>query len=151
MGYLYKITSPSEKCYIGITSQEVSRRWQHHQSHKACIALSSAIDKYGANSMRVETLVEADWSLLVELEKRAIIAFDTKAPNGYNLTDGGDGTPGRVVSDKTREAISQSASARRHTSETKLKISTALKGRARPMHAAVSTGRSRPTHAKFMP
>lgn len=111
MGTLYQLTSPIGKCYIGISSKTTEARWSKHIEHalgkRDAGALYSAIRKYGIDSFSVRTLVVSDdWGYLCDLEKRAIAAFNCKSPNGYNITDGGEGTVGRVVSDEERKNIS---------------------------------------------
>ena len=60
-------------------------------------ALQLAIRKYGAENFAVETLVIADdWEYLCDLERKAIQAYGTMAPGGYNLTVGGEGVVGRI-------------------------------------------------------
>ena len=106
-GYIYKITSPSGKKYIGITAQPLLDRWRAHRSHANRNiegALQRAIRKYGAKNMSVKTLVIAnDYEYLKQLEISAISTFDTKVPNGYNMTDGGDGVLGVIVTEEGRK------------------------------------------------
>lgn len=94
MGCLYRLTSPSGKQYIGIAHGTAHARWLRHirdaLKDGADFAISRAIRKYGPESFRVETLVIAERPFLFELERRAIAKFQTKAPNGYNLSDGGE-------------------------------------------------------------
>lgn len=79
--------------------------------------------------MLVQTLVVADgWEYLCDLEKKAIIAFDTKWPNGYNITKGGDGFTG-VITKEHREKISQALKGRVKSAEHLQKISNSLKGK----------------------
>lgn len=111
MGTLYRLTSPSGKSYIGVSSKTTEARWAKHIEHalgrRDSGALYSALRKYGINSFSVETLVIAnDWEYLCELEKRAISVMRTKAPYGYNITDGGEGTIGRAISEEQRMNIS---------------------------------------------
>lgn len=69
--------------------------------------LQQAIRKYGADKFILQTLVVADdWSYLCELEERAIVAFNTRAPNGYNLTKGGEGARGIVHTEEARRNMS---------------------------------------------
>lgn len=90
------MTFPNGKRYIGITVKTAARRRivHLHHAHKGRPgALQSAIRKYGTFEMKV--LIEAnDWPFLCEMERRAIVAFGTRAPLGYNLTDGGEGVVG---------------------------------------------------------
>lgn len=108
MGFLYLLTFSNGKAYIGITSGTVKRRLVLHRYHARSGrkgALQAAIRKYG--DFEVKVLVEAEWDYLVELEVAAISAFETRYPNGYNLTDGGEGTVGRRVTETEREASRQ--------------------------------------------
>jgi hypothetical protein len=47
-------------------------------------------------------VIANDYEYLKHLECRAIRAFGTKVPNGYNMTDGGDGVLGVIVTDSGR-------------------------------------------------
>jgi group I intron endonuclease len=153
MGFLYRLTSPSGKQYVGITSGTVKNRWRYHRKDRLVDrtpALSKAIKKYGYSSFLVETLVEADWDSLVEIEKRAIRKFKTKAPAGYNLTDGGEGTPGYKHTESAKKKLRELATGRTYSEETNKKKGSGWRGKKRPEHAKALTGRKRPAHAEFM-
>lgn len=114
MGCLYKLTSPSGKSYIGITSKTLDERWAGHvrrsQEDRCYCAISAAIKKYGQEAFRKEVLIESsDWSELCILEKRAIAEYGTLFPVGYNLTIGGEG----VLGPKTERAKRVHAEAQR--------------------------------------
>lgn len=99
MGTLYLLTSPTGKSYIGISSKTTEKRWAKHVEHamgkRDNGALYSALRKYGSESFTVRTLVICnDWDYLCELEIRAIEAFGTRSPGGYNITAGGEGVTG---------------------------------------------------------
>lgn len=110
MGELYRLTFPNGKAYIGITSKTARKRFAVHVSDsRRCgeaYPLREAIRKYGPESVSVMTLVKADWDYLKDLERRAIVAFGTKVPHGYNVTEGGDGVLGRPASERQRAAVS---------------------------------------------
>lgn len=53
--------------------------------------MACAIRKYG--TFEIKTLVVADIEYLKELEIKAIAAFGTLSPNGYNIGLGGDTSP----------------------------------------------------------
>lgn len=100
MGTLYRLTSPSGKSYIGISSKTTEERWKKHIEHalgkRTSGVLYTALRKYGSDSFKVETLVIAnDWAYLCDLEKKVIHAYNTKAPFGYNVSDGGEGVLGQ--------------------------------------------------------
>lgn len=113
MGALYRVTAPSGKAYIGISSKTTEQRWKKHVEHalgkRTSGALYAAMRKYGSDNFKVETLVIADdWEYLCDLEKKAIHAYNTKAPFGYNVTDGGEGVLGpRSDEVKARISIAQ--------------------------------------------
>jgi len=103
--FLYRLTSPSGKQYIGVTTQPVSHRLLGHKHSKT--AIGSAVRKYG-DKIKAEILIVGPEQYVYELEKRGIKAFETMAPAGYNLMHGGEGG--------------------RHSSETKRKMSKIRKG-----------------------
>lgn len=92
---VYCLTSPSGKCYVGITKTSVKRRWQAHVAlakARAGHPLRNAIRKYGAQSFSIRTICTG----LTEPEARdmeiAVIAqMRTTDPKyGYNVSPGGD-------------------------------------------------------------
>ncbi len=94
MGELYKLTFPSGKSYIGITSTTAAERFEKHWLNRKSLhfAISLALRKYGRASVTVETLaMEEDWTLLCAMEIAAIESHGTRAPGGYNMSAGGDG------------------------------------------------------------
>lgn len=98
MGALYKLTFPSGKSYIGITGKTVAERFRTHvrNAKHRNFAISNAVNKYGVESISIETLFESDdWELLCVLEIDAIKSFNTRSPHGYNTTAGGDGVSDR--------------------------------------------------------
>lgn len=110
MGALYLVTSPAGKHYVGLTVRTVEARWSEHVKRALSPrhALHRAIAKYGADAMTVKTLVIAEgWEYLCELERRAIAVYGSLAPNGYNMTSGGDGAGGLCAEsrEKARESL----------------------------------------------
>jgi hypothetical protein len=99
MGCLYQLTSPSGKSYIGISSKTAADRFAKHVEHalgkRQNGVIYSALRKYGPAAFDVKTLVIAnDFQYLCDLEVKAIAAFGTRYPSGYNMTDGGEGSTG---------------------------------------------------------
>jgi group I intron endonuclease len=111
--FIYRLTSPSGKSYIGqvIEKKGVRERWnQHvrtafHDKSQGSTALNSAILKYGRENFQVETLCKVRQNLKDNVESFCIAFFKTLAPNGYNLQTGGTFTQ---HSDSTREKRSNS-------------------------------------------
>jgi group I intron endonuclease len=98
MGCVYLVRSPSGKGYVGVTKHDALTRWKAHvreSSYSNWSALHEAVRKYGFEAFVVETLFESNhWKELIAAERRLIAELGTKVPNGYNLTDGGEGCPG---------------------------------------------------------
>ena len=88
---VYRHTSPSGKCYIGLTKDYELRCMQHKNSNNVCAAFRNALEKYGWDNFTHEileenlTLQEAN-----DREKYFIEYHNSLSPNGYNLTTGGD-------------------------------------------------------------
>lgn len=128
---VYLLTSPSGKKYVGITSKTLAARWSNHcwrARRGSTFVLHAAIRRYGPESFKVEVIEETEtWEEVCEREKFWIIELQSKAPNGYNLTDGGDGTIG--FSQEVRDKMSASQTGKKHSDETRAKMSAAAKGR----------------------
>ena len=90
---IYKITNKvNGKSYIGQTTNSLLIRWYKH-THKSsrCLAIHSAIEKYGKDNFTIETIDTASTKEeLNEKEKYWIEFFNTISPNGYNLKTGGN-------------------------------------------------------------
>ena len=68
--------------------------------------LYNAIRKHGVENFSIVPLVIVGTKEEMDLyEKGMIKALNTKRPNGYNLTDGGDGTLGRKMTPKARQKL----------------------------------------------
>jgi len=111
---IYKLTSPSGKCYIG-QSIDLDRRLRKYK-YKGCKEqplIYNAINKYGWDNFKVDILWCSEdntnsYFILNQLEEDFINLYDSmNRLKGYNLFYGGNN--------------------KSHTDETKLKISEALK------------------------
>ena len=97
------------KIYIGKTVQELCKRLRQHTYGRGNSPLDKAIKKYGLEKFDIEVIAEADTEEeLNALEMFFIEFYGCKIPDGYNLTDGGEGCKGRIVSEKTRKKLSKS-------------------------------------------
>lgn len=101
MGYIYKITNiKNNKVYIGQTVKErPTDRYSQHKylaSHpkqeKSISYLHRAMNANGLDNFIFEVIEKVDNSLLNEREQYWIKILNCKIPNGYNMTDGGEGT-----------------------------------------------------------
>jgi group I intron endonuclease len=106
---VYLITNKQNgKGYVGQTIKTLAKRWSAHISvDSPCRYLRNAIQKYGISNFEIRPIVVVgtkEW--LDYYEKEFIKLFRTKFPNGYNLTDGGEGQCGRFTSEETRKKMS---------------------------------------------
>lgn len=131
---VYKITNIiTNKIYIGITNQGSHIRYLHHLYESRIGELSpihKSIAKYGKENFILEVIDFADnYEDLKEKEKYYIKLYNSNNRNiGYNLTEGGDGTFGRMHSNETKEKIRLKAIGRKASDETKAKMSESKKG-----------------------
>ncbi len=135
---IYKIQKlRSKKIYIGKTARTLAERLKEHLKESSTFYGKSYIDnalkKYGIEKFDIVIIAECETQeQLNELEKYWIKFYDCKRPIGYNLTDGGEGTLGHIVTKATRQKISKSKTGKKtkpHTQQTKDKIGAANKGR----------------------
>lgn len=92
---VYKVTTPSNKVYIGITKWSLERRKKEHftASKNKNLPIHRAIRKYG-NLLSWEVVDRAQtWEELCAKEREYIILYDS-LKKGLNCTKGGEGGPG---------------------------------------------------------
>jgi len=96
---IYKLTNRvNGKIYIGQTTLTLEERFKSHiynaKFDKSRVILR-AITKYGTENFNKEVLYEcSSKEEMNEKEKYFIKYFNSKLPNGYNMTDGGEGAFG---------------------------------------------------------
>jgi group I intron endonuclease len=121
---------------VGQTRNSLHKRWALHKSDSRRFSSNffhSAIKKYGSEVFSIEEIDLAE--SLEELNIKEIFyirQFNTLAPNGYNLTEGGEGLH---ISEQTRAKLSKASLGRKHTDEAKRKISEASLGRKHTQEA----------------
>lgn len=108
---VYKHIAPNGKIYIGITCHQnniIRRFGQNGEGYKTQRKFYRAIQKYGWDNFSHEVLEKNLESLDVanKREQYYIKLFDSHK-NGYNSTDGGDGTVGRQYSEEERKIRSE--------------------------------------------
>lgn len=95
--YVYCITNMiNHKQYIGITN-DYKRRWANHISYQAperAQVIHKAIEKYGKDNFKFEILFEGlSREEASDKEVSLIKSMNTRVPNGYNVSLGGDCGP----------------------------------------------------------
>lgn len=96
---VYKHTTPSNKVYIGITSQEPEKRWLSGHGYRNTY-FAKAIKKYGWENIKHEIIFsQLDEVEAKEKEVELIELYQSyDRQYGYNCTRGGDGTAGLIRS-----------------------------------------------------
>ena len=128
---IYIITNTlNAKQYVGIATN-LQKRWKRHKNLTSdSPALKNAFKKYGIDAFVFTHVCDAfDFEAACDIERMLISQHNTKSPNGYNLTDGGEGRSGSLVSKETRAKLSNAGKNKKHTEESKLKMSLVQKGR----------------------
>lgn len=137
---LYMLTAPSGKSYIGVTAKKLKYRIGEHVHAKTTIG--RALRKYG-DLVRSRVLAVGSEEYIYDLERKAISAFGTMGPAGYNCKEGGyggrhteeskrkisEGNRGKVVSAEGRRRIGAASIGRVHSTESRAKMSAAQKKR----------------------
>ena len=131
---VYLVYCPeSGKGYVGKTVRPLELRWSEHCQRAiggSSFPLHRAILKYGAQAF--ECIVLAETENLPELnaiEVEQIKTHKTKVPNGYNLTDGGDGSAGYIRSRETRARMSAARNGKKNSPEAIAKQADKVRGR----------------------
>ena len=134
--YIYVIQNKiTNKIYVGKAANPEDR-WSKHRIYAKggkdkypdhFQYLHASIAKHGADQFTFQVIEEFDDETdCFEAEKFWIQFFRSWDKGyGYNLTAGGEGAAGRILSDETKNKIRIKAIGRLHTEETKNKISEA--------------------------
>jgi group I intron endonuclease len=104
--------------YVGMTTyKDVKKRWNQHVQtasiNKGCPALRDAFHKYGIENFEFSVILICFDEDRFKYEIEYIKKYNSVVPNGYNLTDGGQGGGG--------------FKGKKHTAEVKNRIKTTLK------------------------
>ncbi|AGE57672.1 GIY-YIG catalytic domain-containing endonuclease [Acanthocystis turfacea Chlorella virus NTS-1] len=134
MGFIYMLTSPYGKSYIGQTIRPIEERLKEHQLPSSnCVAIYNAIKLHGWDNFEKHWYEVPDEDLN-EHEELMVEVLGTLAPGGYNLKEGG-GSGGKM-SEEVKKKMSESRKDEKHYNygktqpdEVKQKISIKLKGR----------------------
>lgn len=145
---VYCLTSPNGKRYIGI-SKNINKRWSYYRCY-CCLSqikLYYALKKYGAENFKYEVILETnDMERAGNVEKQLIALWNLRNDRfGYNIEEGGhQSSPpsmlGKKHSDETKAKISAANKGYKRSDESKARMSNATKGKKRnslsPEHKA---------------
>lgn len=131
-GIIYMYKSPSGKYYIGQTIRPKFRKNEHvsRAFNGSELPFHRAIRKYGMDSFEYSILCKITCSntetlseILNNLEQYYITKYNSKVPTGYNVTEGGEGNLGIVLSEETKYKMSLSKVGHKCSTNTKKKMS----------------------------
>ena len=129
--YIYKITNNvNGKCYIG--QHKVPNHPENFRRYLGTgIAIREAIKKYGKDAFRKEILEYIDddekHTKVSEREIYYIKMYNSRVPNGYNISPGGEG--GATKESGRKSALTRKLRGYKMTDETKRKILVANVGK----------------------
>ena len=140
--YIYKLTSPSGKVYIGRTNDFIKRMQSHLSSANLGEKrkLYAAIRKHGWDNFTKEIIAEVQGERAAQVQELFCITEYDSFYNGYNCTlttGGGDTWKGKRNTEQWKEfkalmkSLNQSGRmhGKTHTPETKAKQRKAVEGR----------------------
>ena len=129
---VYKHTCPNNKVYIGITSLKINIRWKSGKGYKNSLLFYRAINKYGWENIKHEILYK-DLTKEEAEQKEIMLIKEYNSNNkdyGYNIECGGQtGAIGIKRSKETLIKMRKANLGKIVSEETKNKISNTLKGR----------------------
>jgi group I intron endonuclease len=143
VAYLYKITNTvNDMVYIGVTKNPKTRMNAHACSVTPTKSIiKNAIKKHGRDKFKLHVLLTSTQEYCYEMEKKAIEAYNTLKPNGYNICTGGlgaigiygdkNGMFGKKHSVEAIEKMKLASIGRKATEETRKKMSETHKLRTR--------------------
>lgn len=138
--YIYKVTNLiNGKVYIGQCARDVKRSMSYYGSGKL---IRLAIEKYGIESFEKTVLEECSSKEELDMKEREYIQKYNSVEHGYNISLGGNGgNLGPIVNEKISQTVKSqwesgkydhvvfpALSGKRHTEETKQKLSIAQQG-----------------------
>ncbi len=127
---IYLVTNKiTGKQYVGQTVFSALYRWRQHVRWGTLVNpksrfgyLHKAIHKHSPEQFSVETIHTCESKEEMDfVETFYISLLNTKAPRGYNLTDGGEGTVGRECSEETREKMRAIITGKKYSDEVNAK------------------------------
>lgn len=129
--YVYTIHNiVNNKIYVGKTKNP-HKRWDKHikvalgQRQQEKFFVHRAISKYGIANFIFSIVQCLSLENEANLAEKYWVSYfkSNEQKYGYNLTDGGEGVSGRIVSEETRLKQREKAIGRKHSTETLKKIS----------------------------
>lgn len=122
--------------YVGQTRRRLAQRWASHKSAARCGGsshLHRAMRKYGIENFIIDCVRPIEYDITSEKELNAYETEMIRALRNncrlYNLTCGGDGCSGRVVSEETRLRIGKGHKGKTISPDVRHKMAASHTGR----------------------
>ena len=145
MGYIYRIVCTANgKSYIGRTLHDPKQRWKQHvyKAKRSTVKtlLGHAINKYGVDAFRIETLCELSEESLDNMECYYAEQYESYVwQGGYNQTECGRGRPyDYKTREETKKRMGEAQRGKVLSVETRAKISASMQGHTRCVGRVVS-------------
>lgn len=151
---VYKLTSPSEKVYIGITCQTLKKRFMNGRGYKECPRIHGAIQKYGFESFKKEVVFSDLSKEEAEAKEIELISLykSTNPEFGYNIDNGGNTTGSH--SEETKKKISAANKGKKVSEESRERMRKAQKGNnlgdKNPFYGKHHSEKTKKEHSDFM-
>lgn len=138
MPYIYKITSPTGKIYIGSTINSVNGRWKHYKTLncKSQRKLYSSFLKHGVNAHVFSVICETSFENMLSTEYIVGMQYDVLSKNGVNLALPNLFGNSILVTDEARKNMSDAQKGEKShmfgkdkSAETRERLSEAHKGK----------------------
>lgn len=133
IGYIYMITNPNGRIYVGST-YDVYTRWLKYKnlSCQGQIKLYRSLIKYGVDNHIFEIVWAGDINDMLKYETMIGTYYDVLSKTrGMNLKLPKIGEIYQTIGEETRERMSKAQTGRKHSEETKNKQSISKIGKAR--------------------
>ena len=114
--------------YVGQTTKTAEERFKEHMRNKKSL-IGKSIRAHGVENFTVVILKECERpEELDRWEKYFIKWRNTMYPNGYNFTEGGEGTVGYSFTDEQRANVAAARKGKTLSAEHKVKIGASVRG-----------------------
>ena len=131
---IYRVTYRARGwAYIGITSGSAEARWAAHvraAHNRSKTLFHRTLRKHGCDAFRWEVLeFAASMEDAKQRERQLIARYNTMAPNGFNLTSGGEGVLGFKLAPEVCARMSAALKGKKRTPEQCARIAAAQVGK----------------------
>lgn len=126
--YIYKITNPKGKVYIGSTVDLVDRVYRYKTNRvKSQIKISNSIQKYGWENHLFEVIFTCERNDKLFYENKYALMYDVLGDNGLNLSIPKSGDIEYSLSKETRDKIGDAHRGKKISEKNKKKTSEFFK------------------------